>query len=271
MRRPLRILAPMLGTAVVAAITFGSFLPAHAAGTVAPDPADASVDFAWINGLRAAAGVAPVQVQPWAVGVAQAHSLDMASQDLLFHNLTGYMDVGHSAMSASFLGENVAMGTNLSYAQAALQASPPHMAILLDPRYNYVGVAAATDASGQVWVTEDFAEINTAAPKPVVVAAPKPVAPKPVAPVVIAAVAPKATPAPAPAPAVVVPLPTLPAPPATPVVSPKPVTPPATSQLTSQVSHAHSGVLLLYVGLTIVGCLLALGAGYRLTRAMFVR
>ncbi|HWD09755.1 MAG TPA: CAP domain-containing protein, partial [Actinomycetota bacterium] len=146
------------------------------------DSVDAAANFDWINALRVAAGAPAVQMQSWAAGVAQAHSLDMAAQGLLFHNISGYMDEGHAAMDSVYLGENVAMGTNLSYAEAAIQASPPHMAILLDPKYNYVGVGAAIDATGQVWITEDFAEINSAPPVTTVAVKPVAPAPKPVAP-----------------------------------------------------------------------------------------
>src|SRR5712691_8897388 len=91
-----------------------------------------------------------------AVAVAQTHSVDMAYGGTIYHNMTGYISVGRSDMGASFLGENVAMGTSIDYAQSALINSPAHRQNILDPRFNYVGIGAATDAAGQVYITEDF-------------------------------------------------------------------------------------------------------------------
>lgn len=269
------------------------------------DTLDAATNFAWLNALRVASGAPAVVVQSWAAGVAQTHSLDMANQGSLFHNITGYIDTGHAAMNAVFLGENVAEGTNLSYAQAALLASPPHMAILLDPKYNYVGVGAATDASGQVWVTEDFAEITGSAPatKATTAAAvpastlsataakpaAKPATPKPAttSPKPAATTAPKAPVPATPVPATVTPAtptqatavapaPATPTPPApTPAahVSSTPAgshshTEQAAGKLASHRSKASGGAALLYAGLVVVAMLFALGLGLQVTKLM---
>lgn len=256
------------------------------------DSVDAAANFVWINELRVAAGAPAVQVQSWAAGVAQAHSLDMAGQGLLFHNISGYMDEGHTAMDSVYLGENVAMGTNLSYAEAAIQASPPHMAILLDPKYNYVGVGAAIDATGQVWITEDFAEINSAPPVTTVAVKPAAPAPKPVAPApkpVVTAAAPKPapvippTPAAAPAP---VTSPT-PAPPTPSPATPSPVAPAApapshvpaalaagqshsaqAAKLASHRTQESTGATALYSTLVLLGVVFALGLGFQVTKLL---
>ena len=283
MRWTPRLIAPLIAASLsFAALPAGAATPMQVANPgVAPASGVAAADFAWVNSLRAAAGVAPLQEQTWAEGVAQAHSIDMANTGSLFHNMTGYMAVGHTAMNASYLGENVAEGTTIDYAQGALQASPPHMANILNPRFNYVGVAAATDASGQVWITEDFAEIGAAAPAPPapapkpVVTAPKPVvtAPKPVVTAPKPAVVVTASPAPiAPVPAAAA-TPS-PAPSPAPSAAPSPVhTTPAPAQpvalsLAAHHSPANPGAEVLYAALGLLAALFTLGLGYRLTRLL---
>jgi hypothetical protein len=250
--------------------------PTLAAPSAASADGLAQANFDWVNAQRAAAGVAPLQAQGWAQGVAAAHSVDMADSGSIYHNMTGYMAVGHGAMGATFLGENVAVGTGLDYAESALINSPPHRQNILDPRFNYVGIGAATDASGQVYVTEDFAQIGTAAaarpaapaaPQPVAVAAPAPkpvvVAAKPVvAPrLVVAAaklVAPKSAPAASPAPAAATPAA---------VANPAPAAG-ATPAAMSPAGHAASvntTAVVLYTLLGLLGASFALGLGYKLT------
>src|SRR5437899_2982308 len=69
--------------------------------------------------------------------------------------------------------------------------SPPHLTTILYPAFNYVGIGAATDAAGYVYVTQDFADIL---PPPAVPSGPKP------APAAKPARAPQPAKAPAPAP-----------------------------------------------------------------------
>ena len=291
MRWTLGLIAPVL----VAAITIAP-LPANASTPAVAAPASATSDeftaanFASVNSQRAAAGVAPLQMQTWAEGVAQVHSLDMANAGDIFHNMTGYMALGRSAMGASYLGENVAMGTNLDYAQNALITSPLHRKNTLDPRFNFVGIGAATDAAGQVYITEDFAQINggsaqPAAPgapiqAPVVVPTPKPVA----APVTVAAprpaVAPKpvvaprvaaSTPAVAPKPAVAASAPAKVALVSAPAGIPAAAAAPAIAPISDMKVAAHPAsmkpaILLLYGILALLGLSFTLGLGYKLTR-----
>ncbi|HEU5004155.1 MAG TPA: CAP domain-containing protein [Actinomycetota bacterium] len=259
-------------------LTFGA-APALAAGAPASTPAPdaASTNFAWVNSLRAAGGLAALQNQPWAQQVAQAHSDDMANQDQLYHNMTGYMDVAHSALHASYLGENVGEGTTLDFVQSLLKASPEHYANIMNPRFNYLGVAVTIDENGQVWVTEDFSEIDGGSPapapaarpaaaiKPAVAPAPKPVAPPAPKPVV--------APAPVIAPAPVFPVPTVAAP------TPPPAAPASEHAGVTTMTIAHHGQAdaaasrtgasnpqggLLYAGLLAAGCLMALGGGFKI-------
>lgn len=184
--------------------------PSQPAGPPPSPAALQSQDLGFINAQRAAAGVGPVSLQPWATGVATQHSQDMAAAQSIFHNISGFINAGHAAMAALYLGENVGMDSTLGAIEQLLMADPAHRDILLDSRFNYVGVGVALDSRNWVYLTEDFAQIPggsthiAVAAAPVKPAAPRPAAPKP------AVVAP---PAPAPKPAVVVPVtPATPAP-----------------------------------------------------------
>lgn len=238
--------------------------PPQPAGPPPSPAALQSQDFGFINAQRAAAGVGPVSLQPWATGVATQHSQDMAAAQNIFHNISGFIDAGHAAMGALYLGENVGMDSTLGAIEQLLMADPAHRDILLDSRFNYVGVGVALDSRNWVYLTEDFAQIPggsthvAVAAAPVMPAAPRPAAPRP------AAVAP---PAPAPKPAVVAPVtPATPAPvpaaaaaplvaPATPAPPPPAPAKPAVlaakaSVATSPVSHTSPvPVLGLFLGI----------------------
>lgn len=184
-----------------------------------PPPSVAALeaqDLATINAERASAGLAPVKSQPWAAALAETQSQKMAASQSIWHDMSGYMAQGHQAMGASYLGENVAMDSTLDADAQLLFSDPPHRAITLDPRFNYVGVGVALDSRNWVYLTENYAEIGAGGSRvaPVSAAAAAPArpaaAPKP-APVV------KPAPAPAPAPVVAVPAAPVPAVPVAPL------------------------------------------------------
>jgi uncharacterized protein YkwD len=121
-----------------------------------------------VNASRAAGGLGPLALQPWAQSVALAHAEDMASARDLWHNYPGYVDVARQAIDAYVDGENVGMAQTLDAVNAALLASPTHRANILYPLFNAVGIGVARDADGYIYVTEDFADIRP----PAAVAAP---------------------------------------------------------------------------------------------------
>lgn len=282
MRRTLGMLALSL-VAAFSTVAVPGIASAAAAATAAPDLAATNVG--WLNSLRVSAGLSTLQQQGWAQEVAQAHSLDMAIQDNLFHNMTGYMDLGRTAMGASYLGENVGMGSSLDYTQSLLLASPLHMANILNPRFNYVGVAAAVDTSGEVWLTEDFAQI--AGPS-----APAPPAAMTKALTPAKALSPATAPAPAARPAASRPAVVAPRPAAdgakpaaraagSPVASPaagrtaatSPLAPVRTEALRLSGGAAPTGRMatILYAALVAVGFTFPLGLGYAISRRLGVR
>ena len=119
-----------------------------------------------VNAERAAAGAGPVQQVGWAHSVARQHAQDMAAAADIWHNITGFIDRGHSALRATYLGENVAMDSTLAADDALLYSDIPHRNVTLDRRFNTVGLGIALDSRNWVYVTEDFAQIpGWAAPR----------------------------------------------------------------------------------------------------------
>lgn len=112
-----------------------------------------------VNAERAAAGAGPVQQVGWAHSVARQHAQDMAAAGDIWHNVTGFIDQGHSALHATYLGENVAMDSTLAADDALLYSDIPHRNVTLDRRFNTVGLGIALDSRNWVYVTEDFAQI----------------------------------------------------------------------------------------------------------------
>ncbi len=57
------------------------------------------------------------------------------------------------------LGENVGYGPDVNTIQNALMNSAGHRANILDTGYQYFGIGIYTDASGRLWVTEEFMQV----------------------------------------------------------------------------------------------------------------
>ena len=89
------------------------------------------------------------------------HSMDMANNNFFSHTGTGSTSVADRAGGAGYgwsaLGENIAAGTALSSAVAAVQgwiSSPPHCANLMEPMFVHLGAAkysTTTSAYGVYW------------------------------------------------------------------------------------------------------------------------
>jgi uncharacterized protein YkwD len=110
-----------------------------------------------MNTVRASHGVRPLRVGRALTRAARSHSADMARR--------GYFDHGAFVrrlrvfgVRASFVGENLASGTQPLSAAAVVQmwlASPPHRQNLLDGGFRRIGVGEAGGLTRLV--TADFA------------------------------------------------------------------------------------------------------------------
>jgi uncharacterized protein YkwD len=286
----------------VAASGNGSEQPATAPAPPQPPGPLPSVDeleaqmLSMVNAERAAAGAGSVQQVGWAHSVAQQHAQDMAAAGDIWHNIAGYIDRGHSALRATYLGENVAMDSTLAADDALLYSDIPHRNVTLDRRFNTVGLGIALDSRNWVYVTEDFAQIpGWAAPQAAgsanahaAAAVPAPVARAPVARAVVAkasvvttnkpqvvAVAP---PAPGSAPVSAAAAVAVPPAPASPLVTAPAAEPITTNAVSHSSAHpgakagSHSGLNSggVWILLGLAGALMAAFGGHRF-RTMLAR
>ncbi|MEM9133413.1 MAG: CAP domain-containing protein [Actinomycetota bacterium] len=122
-----------------------------------------------INGTRAAHGLAPLAVDGQLVGQARSWSQTMAGDGVLRH--AGDLSGGISA-NWEVLGENV--GTHdvidINRLYQAFVASPAHLANIVDPRYDRMGVGVVFDGQGRVWTTHRFMAVRGQEPAPTTVA-----------------------------------------------------------------------------------------------------
>jgi len=112
-----------------------------------------------INAERSSAGEPPLQNAGWAHSVARAFSEKMAAAGLSIWHNTDYIAQGRSAMGATALGENVGLDSSIQANHTGFMASPHHRDNILNSGYTNVGIGVAVNASGGVFVTEDFARI----------------------------------------------------------------------------------------------------------------
>lgn len=109
---------------------------------------------------RAASGEPPLARDARLDALAHEHALRMASAHALAHD-AGDGDPGERLQAAGLasqaLGENVAHAATVALAHRSLWASPSHRANMLRRDFDSVGVAAARDDHGDVWVVETFA------------------------------------------------------------------------------------------------------------------
>lgn len=116
-----------------------------------------------INQTRAEHGLPPLHDNAQLQAAARKHAQLMASQQALSHQLPGEavlskrLELGGVYFHAA--GETAAFNHSTDAAQESFMHSPPHRTILLDPRYNAVGVGVV-ECDETIWVTEDFAQLQ---------------------------------------------------------------------------------------------------------------
>jgi uncharacterized protein YkwD len=132
--------------------------PPPPAVTASPGAADRT--FSLIQDSRASAGLAALQRHAGADGVAQAWAEQMATDGVLSHN-PDFASQLWSAVGSGAVAENV--GSIRPADPAALHqqfmGSASHKANILGS-FTYVGIGAAEDADGRLWVVHTFVEPN---------------------------------------------------------------------------------------------------------------
>ena len=131
----------ILATVVVAVLALG-----------ACNSAAADQDFAMINSLRANHGLAQLGRSGELNNKAQAQADRMANRGRIYHstNLAAGVSPGWQ-----LIGENVAVAGSIEQAQSALEASPGHLANMLNGGFTEVGIGV-TSRNGRVYVVQVF-------------------------------------------------------------------------------------------------------------------
>jgi len=148
-----RTLALRLLALVVSALVVLTLLPSEASAAPADDEA---TDFALTNASRAAVGLGPLALDPTASNVARAWSQHMSATGVLAHNPNLASQVDQQVTSQwTLLGENVGVGATVTSLHNAFMNSAPHRANIMNS-YNRIGIGAARDRLGQLWLTVIF-------------------------------------------------------------------------------------------------------------------
>ena len=113
-----------------------------------------------LNSDRARYGLAPLVIDPELCRIARIKSQDMRDNQYFAHTSPTYGDVrsmlrqfGYDFQAA---GENIAHHASIEKAQAAFLSSPGHRKNILSSAYTRVGLGAAVDAKGYVYLTQIF-------------------------------------------------------------------------------------------------------------------
>ena len=129
-------------------LAFATLAVVVASAACSPEEVDA---FKSVEALRDSHGLRWFDWNEGAYAKAVAWSNHMADEGELSHsNLADGVPPGWHA-----LGENVAYASSVAEAMATLEASPPHLANLLNPSFTSIAIGIV-DRGGRVWVTEVF-------------------------------------------------------------------------------------------------------------------
>lgn len=118
-----------------------------------------------INASRAAAGLAPLQVDSGLRAHARNHTQDMIAADGIPHSSSEEL-IAAAGTGWEMLAENVGRGNTPSSLHDAFMASPDHKKNIMG-NYNYVGIGTAIGAhDGRLYVTVVFMRKDGASPPP---------------------------------------------------------------------------------------------------------
>lgn len=145
--------------ALVAIVLLGS--GTAVAAQLTPAANEESQFVGLINASRAGAGLAPLSQDSELVAYARSHTEAMAAAGKIFHSSTTQLQGVSSGWS--LLGENVGLGPDPQVLHEAFMSSSSHRENILGG-FNFVGVGAAFDTNGVLFVTVIFMNQEQAAP-----------------------------------------------------------------------------------------------------------
>jgi uncharacterized protein YkwD len=134
-------------------------LRGEAPGEVESGRDDSDAMYQMLNNARISEGESPLQRDERLDELARQHTAAMMKAGAIAHDAgdeSPEKRVVEAGISVFEVGENVAHARSARQAHRALWYSPSHRGNLLHVRYNAVGVGAARDEKGGIWVTEIF-------------------------------------------------------------------------------------------------------------------
>jgi uncharacterized protein YkwD len=159
--------APLVSVAAVwlALFSFGAFdsppPTEHHPPRIVARYGDAAALLATLNAERTAAGLAPLASDGRLRAIALEHAEDMAQRNYFSHTtpegLNPLVRYERAHYAYSYLGENLALDSDVTSASAALWHSLEHRSNILQPHFLRVGVAAIWSPLGEIFV-EDFSD-----------------------------------------------------------------------------------------------------------------
>jgi uncharacterized protein YkwD len=144
----------MLAAAVVAILGTG-LLPGRA---WADAPSDEGSFVVQINALRADRGLPRLRVDAGLQAKARAWARTMADKGTIWHSVLS----DGITVRWQRLGENVGMGGDVDSLHRAFVASPHHYENLVNANFDRIGVGVVRDASGTLFVAEEFMQTGPA-------------------------------------------------------------------------------------------------------------
>jgi uncharacterized protein YkwD len=124
-----------------------------AAVTVVAAPSAAADIAARTNNVRAGRGLAPLARDGSLDGAAAGWARELATSGVLRHSGLPQQLLGKPW---STLGENVGFGSSSAIIHDALVNSAGHLANIVGTNFTRIGVGAATDVNGRLWVVQLF-------------------------------------------------------------------------------------------------------------------
>jgi uncharacterized protein YkwD len=163
-----RLLSALVLTLAVFAT--GAAISGSAPASAATRQQIAATVLAQLNGERKAHHLKPLKMNAKLVLSAHRHNLTMAQVQTLTHQAPGEAFFGKRIRKAgfaySYAGENIGENSDASTRGAQTLETmmytekPPqdgHRRNILDTHFTYVGIDVVIDATGRLWLTEDFA------------------------------------------------------------------------------------------------------------------
>ncbi len=124
----------------------------HAQSAAAGTGEDERASLHAVAQARVSAGLPAYRAASDLVAVAARHAAAMAASHRIYHNPR----LADEVRDWQAVGENVGMGGTVEAIHDALMRSPPHRANILDRDFTEIGVGAARDGDGVVYVTQVF-------------------------------------------------------------------------------------------------------------------